>query len=223
MHSDRACISLDPPVVSHREAAGCFEGPALLGVSAALLRVCSWLLPVVIAYTASASLQLAPTQGNPAVLESRNIAGNQGARYRLPGGIRVSLSPDAQASIAAQPQMLALASGKRTPTYSVFLKSGKVDVDLPENNTGAVAVAGPADVRVIARRGQFSSLVTGHAVYAFSPKYPLLVSQKERLSTLPPGVVRRFSRAEPPVDRPALSAPKWLAGQKIWLAFSGHF
>jgi len=182
------------------------------------MAIASMMLLSAVSETSFATTQLAPFQGSASIVGGRNIAGTEGAHYRLPGGIRVTLGPNAEASIAAQPQMLALKSGRRTPTYSVFLGSGKVDVDIPEGSAGAVAVAGPADVRVIVQRGQISTLATGHDMYALSAKYPLLVSQKDRLSTLVPGVIRQFSRATPPTDHPALSAPKWLTGRQVWLA-----
>jgi len=176
------------------------------------------LLPIFLQSTARGKLQLEPIAGSASTIGGRNVAGSQGAKYRLPGGIQVSLSPNAEASIAQQPQMLALTSGKRTPTYSVFLNAGRVDVNIPGGSPGAVAVAGPADVRVIARQGQVSILASGNSMYALSARYPLFVSQKDRLSTLAPGVIRQFSRNAPPTDRPALSAPKWLAGRQVWLA-----
>ncbi len=218
MFTDRAHALLDPPVVSSGEAAGYSQKPKWRRNLRALLPICSLALPVVTHQSANAAAPLTPFQGSVSVIEGRNIAGTQGARYRLPGGIRVFLSPNAEATIAAQPQMLALTAGKRTPTYSVFLSSGRVDVDIPDTDAGAVAVAGPADVRVIAKRGQVSTLAAAHNMYAFSAKYPLLVSQKERLSTLSPGIVRQFSRVMPPTDHPALEAPQWLAGRQVWLA-----
>jgi hypothetical protein len=176
------------------------------------------LLPIIWQSTATANLQLSPVEGSATLVSGRNVAGSQGAKYRLPGGIQVSLSPNAEATIATQPQMLAITSGKRTATYSVFLSAGRVDVDIPSGSPGAVAVAGPADVRVIARQGQVSAFASGNCVFALSTKYPLLVSQKDRLSTLAPGLIRQFSRNAPPTDRPALEAPKWLAGRRVWLA-----
>lgn len=163
-------------------------------------------------------MQLTPFEGSATIVAGRDVAGREGARYRLPEGIQIALGPNTAASIASQPQMLALKAGKRTQTYSVFLSSGSVNVDIPEASGSAVAVAGPADVRVIAQRGRVLTLASGHDLYALSAKYPLLVSQKDRLSTLPPGVVRQFSASAPPSDHPALKAPQWLAGRPIWLA-----
>ena len=218
MHTDRDCKALDPPVVSGSRALRprrdhlrlCGARPAL---SVVLLAAFATFAP-----QTAANNQPTPFQGSVATVGGRNVAGAEGARYHLPGGIGVTLSPNAEASIAAQPQMLALKSGKRTPTYSVFLSSGRVDVDIPDTGAGAVAVAGPADVRVIAQRGHVSTLASGHDMYVLSAKYPLLVSQKDRLSTLASGVVRRFSRSTSPDDHPALSAPKWLTGRQVWLA-----
>lgn len=218
MNTDRARASLDPPVVPCEGWARFVRVSQPLANCRGLAAFLSLVLLATLPRSAVASTELIPFQGTASIVGGRNVAGAEGARYRLPGGIRVSLGPNAEASVVAQPQMLALTSGKRTPTYSVFLRSGTVDVDVPEGSFGAVAIAGPAEVRVIARRGQSLTLASGSFVYAYSTKYPLLVSQKERLATLAPGIIRQFSRAAPPADRPALSAPKWLAGRRVWLA-----
>ncbi len=149
---------------------------------------------------------------------ARRLGGEQNPQYELPGGIRVSLTAATDATVTAQPQMLALTSGKRTPTYSVFLRRGRVDVDIPASAAGAVAVAGPAEVRVICQRGASSVLALGRATYVSTERHPLLVSQNERLSKLQPGVVRKFSGALPPEDYKATEAPNWVAGRRVWLA-----
>jgi hypothetical protein len=152
----------------------------------------------------------------------RKVAGDQGAAYVLPGGIRVAMTPNSEAVVAAQPQMLALTGAKRTPTYSVFLKQGRVDVDIPASASGAVAVAGPGDVRVICQQGSSSVSVIGHTSFVWTEKYPLLVSVKERLSRLQPGIVRRFSPNANPDDYMIADAPRWLSGRRIWLAMPDH-
>ena len=207
MNSNQACALLNR-----------FREPQRRGNLRFLWPICSMLLPMVWQSAASAKLEISPIEGSVSMVGGRNVAGSQGAKYRLPGGIQVNLSPNSEATVATQPQMLAITSGKRTPTYSVFLSAGRVDVDIPSGSPGAVAVAGPANVRVIARQGQVTTLASGNSVYALSTKYPLLVSQKDRLSTVAPGLIRQFSRNTSPTDRPALGAPTWLAGRRVWLA-----
>jgi hypothetical protein len=217
MYTDRDREVLDPPVVFGKETSVSTLNRPRLGMTH-IVSALSLLFVSFVAQPTNASTPLAPFEGSATIIAGRNVAGREGARYRLPEGIQIALGPHAEASIASQPQMLALKAGKRTPTYSVFLSSGSVDVQIPDATGGAVAVAGPADVRVIAQRGRVSTLASGHDMYALSTKYPLLVSQKDRLSTLPPGVVRQFSGSTPPADHPALSAPQWLAGRPVWLA-----
>jgi hypothetical protein len=187
------------------------------GLRAATL-TCALLVPATLLGTSHAATQPTPFQGSFSVVAGRNVAGPEGASYRLPGGIVVSLSANCDGSVIPQPQMLALKSGKRTPTYSVFLNSGRVEVTIPSSSGGAVAIAGPASVRIIGQRGTISALASGRTMYAYSPNQALLVSQKERLSTLQPGVIRQFSADASPVDRPALKAPTWTGGRHVWLA-----
>ncbi len=168
--------------------------------------------------SAFAASELIPLRGSITSSGSKRIAGSDEARYQLPGGIRVTLSPKSDATIVAQPQMLSLNLGKRTPTYSVYLRSGRIDVDIPTSAAGAVAVAAPADVRIICLRGKSSILASGENILARAEKFALLASQKERLSKLPPGMVRRFSHGPAPEDYKALEAPRWLAGRRLWLA-----
>ena len=146
------------------------------------------------------------------------IAPVSGTQYQLPGGIRVTADVGTDATVITQPQLLSLDAGRRTPTYSVFLKSGKVDVDIPASAQGAVAVAAPADVRVICTKGASTVAAANRTVLAWSEKFPLLVSQKERLSKLAPGIVRRFAQGIKPEDHKALEAPKWQSGRHLWLA-----
>jgi hypothetical protein len=179
----------------------CFSLATLLGER------CAW-----------SSAELMPSTGSLVSNGPKKVAGSRGAQYELPGGIRVTLAPGSEATLIAQPQMLALNGVKRTPTYSVFLKQGRVDVDIPASATGAVAIAGPADVRAICQRGASSVSAIGHASFVSTDRYPLLVSQKERLSKLQPGAVRRFSAAEPPSDYKTAEAPRWGEGRRVWLA-----
>jgi hypothetical protein len=167
---------------------------------------------------AMAANELTPTRGSISSLGGKQVAGSDGAQYQLPGGMRVTLSAKSEATVVAQPQMLSLNAGKRTPTYSVFLKSGRIDVDIPTSAGGAVLVAAPADVRIICQRGTSSISASSQTTWASAEKFPLLVSQKERLSKLPAGTIRKFSQGAGPEDYRALEAPKWLAGRKLWLA-----
>jgi len=162
--------------------------------------------------------QLMPFRGSTSTVAGRNVAGEKGASYQLPAGIVVTFGPNSEGSVVTQPQMLALKPGKRTPTYSVFLNSGRVDIDIPSSSDGAVIVAAPASVRIITQKGRASALSVGRTTYAYSPNQALLVSQKERLSTLRAGIIRQFTPDAPVLDVPALGAPHWLSGRHVWLA-----
>ena len=183
---------------------------------AAMLR--AFLVSWAFAQQASAETGLVPSQGTVVSDGARKIAGASGAQYQLPGGAIVTLSPASEATVMAKPQFLILTGGKRTPTYSVYLKSGRLDVHIPAAATSAVLVAGPADVRVVCERGTSAVSAAGRSSFVWTEKYPLLVSQKERLSRLKPGQVRKYTPDAAPVDYKSAEAPRWLAGRRIWLA-----
>lgn len=176
------------------------------------------LVPWTLTQRASAKTDWVPSQGTLVADGARKIAGAQGAQYQLPGGAIVTLSPGSEATVVAKPQLLILTGGKRTPTYSVYLKSGRLDVDIPAAASSAVLVAGPADVRVVCERGASVVSAAGRTSFVWTEKFPLLVSQKEQLSRLKPGPVRKYTPNAAPVDYESAKAPRWLTGRRIWLA-----
>jgi hypothetical protein len=166
----------------------------------------------------SAETDRVPSQGTLVSDGARKIAGVHGAQYQLPGGAIVTLAPGSEATIIAKPQLLILTGGKRTPTYSVYLKSGRLDANIPRSATSAILVASPADVRVVCEKGLSVVSAANRSSFVWTEKYPLLVSQKERLSRLKPGPVRKYTANAPPVDYDSAKAPRWLTGRRIWLA-----
>jgi len=210
----RPSLSVQMPPRS-RMPRGLGLAPRWVLVAATLSAVLvSW----VFAQQVSAETDWVPSQGTVVSDGARKIAGARGAQYQLPGGAIITLSPASEATVIAKPQILILTGGKQTPTYSVYLKSGRLDVSIPASASSAVLVAGPADVKVVCEKGTSVVSAVGRSSFVWTEKYPLLVSQKERLSRLKPGPVRKYTPNATPVDYKSAEAPRWLTGRRIWLA-----
>jgi hypothetical protein len=147
--------------------------------------------------------------------ESGRQADPQGTTFALPGGVRVVLTPRTQATIAPKTQLLALWPGKRVPTHSVFVRSGRVDVEIPEASVGqsAVVVAAPDETRVLVRSGKSSVRLGSGRLYAACESGLTSVSEGMRFRSVPVGKVREVSRTtaseydllpDPPIRAPAL-------------------
>lgn len=150
----------------------------------------------------------------------RFVAGPRGAVFSLDGASSVSLAPGTEATVMRTPQMLALSSGRMTPTYSVFLRQGRVDLKSPlkRADTAAVVVAAPRHVRVFSRSGESSVLATSDSVLVAVRTGSVAATQKTRSSDVTPGHVRVYSSAAPPSERTMLPAPGWLGGRFLWAA-----
>lgn len=197
-------------------AAGLQQGCAQRSCVLRAVVLVAWLLSA--SHSAAASGEFVPIEGSVATVEGRQVAGPLGAVFSLPGKAILSLGPNTEATLIPKPQMLALNGAKLTPTYSVFLRSGKVEVTIPNNAGVALLVACPADVRVISQRGSSAVLASGRSSLVWTEREPLLISQKERMGKLRPGVVRRYAKDAPPEDTKVLEAPQWLKGTGLWLA-----
>ena len=144
----------------------------------------------------------------------------QAATFELPGGGTVSFFPDTEASLLTDPQMLMLLPSKKTPTFSVILRKGRVDIDVPDKNPPVVAVAvgTPADTRVVTLSGKASLRADGHNVTAVSYVGLTTVTQGPKLLRLPNGTKRTFLGKSGFQEQPLLKATSWIGGKKVWLA-----
>ncbi len=143
------------------------------------------------------------------------VAGTDGATFELSGGVRVVFAPRTEATIAPQSQLLALWPGKRTPTHSVFLRHGRVEVEIPDSSVGrtAVVVAVPDETRVLIRSGRSTVRSTPGNLLAACESGLVSVSEGARYRSVPAGKVRVVTHAgskdhdllpPPPVRAPSL-------------------
>jgi hypothetical protein len=143
-----------------------------------------------------ASAADASAQGSAERTASGRKAGSEGATIMLPDGVRVVLTPRTQAYIAPQAQLLALWPGKRVPTHSVFVRTGRVDVEIPEASVGrsAVVVAAPDETRVLVRSGKSSVRLGSGRLFAACESGLMSVSEGVRYRSVPVGKVREVTR-----------------------------
>ncbi|MBN1608477.1 MAG: hypothetical protein JW940_17730 [Polyangiaceae bacterium] len=135
-------------------------------------------------------------------------AGPNGARYAIPGGIDLALRPGTQARVVAVPQQLPLRPGRRTPTYSVMLRAGRVDVDVrPKGFRAAVLIATPAELKAIVVKGQVAVLATDREASAANLGADMLASVDERWLSLEPGTIWTVGRGDLPGKKTKLIAP----------------
>jgi hypothetical protein len=152
--------------------------------------------------------------GREADLEETTIA--------LPGGAHVVIAPRTQAYMAPQVQRLALWPGKLVPTHSVFLRSGRVDVDIPEASVGqsAVVVAAPDETRVLIGSGKSSVRISRGRLFAACESGSVKVSEGVRYRTVPAGKLREVTRARSS-DHDLLPGPS-LRGPELHIVTRGE-
>lgn len=145
---------------------------------------------------------------------------SQPAELRLPGGGRIIVHGGTDASLLTDPQALMLMPGKKTPTYSIILRRGLVDIDVPNESPArvAVAVGAPGNIRLVTLTGQCSVRVDGRNVIAVGHTGLTTVSQGTKLVRLPNAVKRVFAGQAPPADVPLLDATRWIGGRRVWIA-----
>jgi hypothetical protein len=164
--------------------------------------------------------QLRLLSGEVIRLQGQWMAKSKPAEVALPGGGYVRLHASTDASVLTDPQNLMLLPGQKTVTYTVILRRGLVDVDLPPEGKSriAVVVSTPSDLRLLTLSGQSSYRVDGRAVQAVNQSGLATVAHGSKLVRLPSAVKRTFNGSSAPADRPLLDATRWIGGRRIWIA-----
>jgi hypothetical protein len=145
---------------------------------------------------------------------------SQDVTFRLPGGGTIRMSADTEASLLTDPQSLMLLPGKKTSTYSIILRRGPVEVDLPDRNPPvlAVAVGTPSDTRVVTLSGRMRLRADGRNVVAVSYSGLTTVTQGSRFARLPNGIKRVYTGKSGTIEHELLPATPWVGGRRVWLA-----
>ncbi len=79
--------------------------------------------------------------GDVVRLRGQWMTKSQPAELGLPGGGRISIHQNTEASVLTDPQSLMLLPGKKTPTYSIIMRRGLIDIDVPGDKDARVAIA----------------------------------------------------------------------------------
>ncbi len=142
------------------------------------------------------------------------------AELSLPGGGRISIYSGTDASLLTDPQGLMLLPGKKTPTYTIILRRGLVDIDLPNENPArvAVTVGTPSDVRLVTLTGRSSIKVDGRNVVAVNHCGLTTAAQGPKLVKLPTAVKRTYPSQGTFTDHSLLEATRWVGGRRVWIA-----
>lgn len=151
-------------------------------------------------------------------------AGRTGARYSMPGGGQLVLRPGTQAHIAAIPQLLPLRPGRRTPTYSVVLHDGRIDIDVqPKGYRIAVLVAAPCGLKTIVLKGRAAALATADDASVANLGADVLTNVDERWLTLDPSMVWTMERGSPQGRKQKLiSPPTPIAKSSVLMGLTGQ-
>lgn len=152
-------------------------------------------------------------------LRGQWVTKGKSAELAFVSGGRIRVRENTDASIMVEPQSLMLPPGKKIPTYTVILRRGLVEIELPESADSrvAVAVGTPTDTRIIALSGKSSVHVAGRNVAAASYSGIATVNQGTKLTKLPSGVVRQFRANGAVADRALLDATQWIGGRRVWV------
>jgi hypothetical protein len=163
------------------------------------------------------------TAGNVTKLRGSFMTKGEPATLSLPGGGAVVVYADTEASLLTESQGLMLLPGKKTVTYSVILRKGHIDVELPEQNPPALAVivSTKADTRIVTLSGKTSIRAEGYNVTAVSYQGLTTVTQGTKLTRLPNKVKRTYQGKSGNVDHDLLAATSYVNGKRVWLATRG--
>jgi hypothetical protein len=151
------------------------------------------------------------------------IAGPQGAKFRVPGGGEVTLTPGAKALVVQVPHKLTIGPGQHPWIYSVFLTEGQVDVDMgPKTTDSAVFVTSTLGLQAIVAQGKMSAVVKGDEASAVNLGGQVLTASKNRWRDLAPRTVWTVLRhGSKPVISELPGPPRQLLGDTVLAAPAG--
>lgn len=153
-------------------------------------------------------------------LRGQMVTKSKAAEIALPSGGRIRVRENTEASILTDAQSLMLLPGKKIATYTVILRRGIVEVDVPEAQQSkvAVAVGTPGDTRVLTLSGKTAIRASGRNVSAVSYSGLATATHGPKLTRIPNGVVRQYRPGGDFVDRPLLDSTRSIGGRRVWLA-----
>jgi hypothetical protein len=158
--------------------------------------------------------------GNVTRLKGTFMAKGEPVTIALPSGGTIRFYANTEATFLTDPQALMLLPGKKTATYSVILRKGQVDVELPEEGTprSAVAVGTSSDTRVVTLSGKVCMRAEGANITTLSYGGLTTVTQGTKLTRLPNQIKRTYLGKAGTTDLGLLGSTSWVGGKRVWLA-----
>ncbi len=147
-------------------------------------------------------------------------AGVNGADYVLPSQAKLRLAPGAQVRLFPVPQSLQLAPGAKTTTWSFALIQGRVDVTVPRKPRSAV-LASIGKLSAIVTSGQASVIASPDSSTVANGDGEVRTLLNEHWQTLAAGTLARFGAHNTGEPQPAIAAPTFAPGQRLWFSPGG--
>lgn len=144
-------------------------------------------------------------------------AGPDGAEYQLPSQARIVLAPGASVHVFPKSQQLQLAPGAKTTTYSFSLVRGRVDVSVPSKPKSAV-LCSIGKLSAVISSGQASLLNKGDESTVAASAGDVRTLLDDHWQTLAPGTLAHFGNGRPGTSEPAVAAPAFASGQRLWFS-----
>jgi len=145
-------------------------------------------------------------------------ASAEGAVFELPSRARIAVAPNSSLRIFPLPQLLALAPGARTWTWSIALQSGRVDIELPKAGRNAV-LAQMGKLTGIVTAGHTAFRVDGSEAIAANTEGELRTLLNDHWQTVPLGWLADLSKDDPNATaKPGLVGPTLNGGQRMWFS-----
>ncbi len=138
-----------------------------------------------------------------------------GKHWQIPGGPSLRARPGTELRVLGQPQQIQITAGRRLPVYTVILKSGGVEVEVPRGSQSAVVLSAPRQLTVLVRAGRAGLRAINGQVSLANVDGDILVGHDARhFKALRPGMVRHFE-AHGVAEDTLLEPPTDLAGQRV--------
>lgn len=144
------------------------------------------------------------------------VVGAQGAEWALPGGPVVRARPGTQIKVVHKPQNLQIKPGKTRPVYTVHVRSGRVDVEVPSDARSAVILAAPRKVMAIVRAGSAGVSASDSRVALANYEGETVAGLGADFRLLPSGAIKVVD-ARGVSDASVLAPPSTLEGQRLFV------
>lgn len=153
------------------------------------------------------------------------VAGDEGAEYSLPGGIRVRAAAGTVFKVFTSVQNLRLNANEVTHGYSVFVRDGRLDISVPEKQLipSAVMISASRQTNAIVTKGHATVFSSNDVVVLANRNGQTLARVGAGWNPIEPGSERIRDTRRPTGDvEKTILAPAELKGQLVRAAFRGE-